>query len=109
MSDEERLFKELFEDYNPSARPVMNSSKTVSVAIMFSLLHIKELVSHLNVYLPNELNHICFWVVQVSSGITLVSPVRHFIGWGNYQRFRSTDLLGDTLLLSRLYHFNKGN
>ena len=44
LSDEEELFKKLFEDYNPSARPVMDSSHTVNVAIQFSLLHIKDLV-----------------------------------------------------------------
>ena len=44
LSDEEELFKKLFEDYNPSARPVMDSSHTVTVAIQFSLLHIKDLV-----------------------------------------------------------------
>ena len=44
-SDEERLLSQLFSNYNPSARPVMNSSKTVPVAIQFSLMHIKDLVS----------------------------------------------------------------
>ena len=45
LSGEEALFKELFDDYNPSARPVMDSSHTVNVEIGFSLLHIKDLVS----------------------------------------------------------------
>lgn len=44
-SDEERLLDYLFTDYNPSARPVLNSSKTVGVNLMFSLMHIQELVS----------------------------------------------------------------
>ena len=44
-SDEERLLDYLFTDYNPSARPVLNSSKTVGVDLMFSLMHIQELVS----------------------------------------------------------------
>ena len=44
-SDEERLLDYLFMDYNPSARPVLNSSKTVGVDLMFSLMHIQELVS----------------------------------------------------------------
>ena len=46
LSDEEELFKKLFDEYNPSARPVMDSSHTVNVAIQFSLLHIKDLVSN---------------------------------------------------------------
>ena len=45
MSDEEKLFKALFKGYNPSSRPVMNSSKSVNVNVQFSLMHIKELVS----------------------------------------------------------------
>ena len=44
LSEEEHLWQVLFHGYNPSARPVMNSSSTVSVAIQFSLMHIKELV-----------------------------------------------------------------
>ncbi len=44
-SDEERLLEYLFTEYNPSARPVLNSSKTVQVDLMFSLMHIQELVS----------------------------------------------------------------
>ncbi len=45
QSDEERLLEYLFAEYNPSARPVMNSTKTVNVMIQFSLMHIQELVS----------------------------------------------------------------
>ncbi len=48
QSDEERLFEYLFTDYNPSARPVLNSSKTVNVTLMFSLMHIQELVSKIH-------------------------------------------------------------
>ena len=44
MSDEEILMKYLFDGYNPSARPVLNSLHSVDVKIMFSLLHIQELV-----------------------------------------------------------------
>ena len=47
QSDEERLLEYLFSDYNPSARPVINSSSTVNVKIQFSLMHIQELVSDL--------------------------------------------------------------
>lgn len=32
-SDEERLLRYLFADYNPSARPVIDSNKTVPVAM----------------------------------------------------------------------------
>ena len=46
-SDEERLLDYLFKDYNPSARPVLNSSKTVPVNMMFSLMHMQELVSYI--------------------------------------------------------------
>lgn len=42
-SDEELLLEYLFRDYNPSARPVLNSSQTVSVNVQFSLLQIQEL------------------------------------------------------------------
>ena len=44
-SDEERLLELLFDGYNPSARPVINSSHTVDVKMQFSLLQIQELVS----------------------------------------------------------------
>ena len=44
-SDEERLLQNIFNNYNPSARPVINSSETVFVQMQFSLMHIKELVS----------------------------------------------------------------
>ena len=44
-SDEERLLDKLFKDYNPSARPVLNSSHTVTVDLKFSLLQIQDLVS----------------------------------------------------------------
>ena len=44
-SEEEKLMDVLFRQYNPSARPVMDSNKTVTVYIQFSLLHIQELVS----------------------------------------------------------------
>ncbi|KAK2163529.1 hypothetical protein LSH36_78g04014 [Paralvinella palmiformis] len=42
-SDEERLLELLFDGYNPSARPVINSSHTVDVRMQFSLLQIQEL------------------------------------------------------------------
>ena len=45
QADEERLLKLLFSEYNPAARPVINSSKTVPVILQFSLMHIKDLVS----------------------------------------------------------------
>ena len=38
------LLKQLFDGYNPAARPVINSSSTVDVKMMFSLLQIQELV-----------------------------------------------------------------
>lgn len=47
MSDEEKLIQYLFQEYNPSARPVLNSSKTVNIGIQFSLIQIQELVSNL--------------------------------------------------------------
>lgn len=48
-SDEEHLLGVLFSAYNQFARPVLNSSSTVMVAIQFSLMHIKDLVSLANV------------------------------------------------------------
>ena len=47
LSDEENLMHTLFKryKYNPSARPVSNSSQAVLVKMQFSLMHIKELVS----------------------------------------------------------------
>ena len=45
MSEEEELMLYLFKDYNPSARPVISSFSTVNVQMMFSLLHIQDLVS----------------------------------------------------------------
>ena len=48
-SDEERLLELLFDGYNPSARPVINSSHTVDVRMQFSLLQIQELVSFMNI------------------------------------------------------------
>ena len=69
LTDEERLLDELFSGYNPSARPVLNSSDTVSVSIQFSLMHIKELVmhsikiiTHLNIIL--NINSITYYVLQ---------------------------------------------
>lgn len=44
-SDEERLLDYLFTEYNPSARPVINSGKSVQVSMQFSLMHFQELVS----------------------------------------------------------------
>lgn len=44
VSDEENLLSYLFANYNPSARPVLNSSATVFVNLKFSLLQIQELV-----------------------------------------------------------------
>ncbi len=49
-SDEERLLEMLFEGYNPSARPVINSSRTVDVQMQFALLQIQELVGRLCVW-----------------------------------------------------------
>ncbi|ELU09565.1 hypothetical protein CAPTEDRAFT_181469 [Capitella teleta] len=43
QSDEEKLLDYLFADYNPTARPVINSSHTVTVGIQFSLIQIQEL------------------------------------------------------------------
>lgn len=42
-SEEENLLEQLFQDYNPSARPVLNSSDTVVVQMKFSLMQIQEL------------------------------------------------------------------
>jgi len=50
-SEEESLMEYLFDGYNPSARPVLNSSATVNVKLQFSLLQIQDLVS-IYVYLP---------------------------------------------------------
>ncbi len=63
QSDEERLLDYLFKDYNPSARPVLNSSKTVPVNMMFSLMHMQELVSYLT-FMQIEIvvdNHLYQW------------------------------------------------
>jgi len=45
LTDEERLIKELFVDYNPTARPVINNKKTVVIDIQYSLQQIKQLDS----------------------------------------------------------------
>lgn len=50
QTDEERLLQYLFRDYNPAARPVLNSNHTVQVRIQFSLMHIQELVSAFHRY-----------------------------------------------------------
>ena len=54
-SDEERLLELLFDGYNPSARPVINSSHTVDVAMQFSLLQIQELVCNVFITIGNLL------------------------------------------------------
>ena len=41
---EEALLNYLFDGYNPTARPVLNSSLTVAVNLRFSLLQIQDLV-----------------------------------------------------------------
>ena len=43
-SSEEVLLNYLFDGYNPTARPVFNSSLTVAVNLRFSLLQIQDLV-----------------------------------------------------------------
>jgi len=43
-SSEETLWNYLFDGYNPTARPVFNSSLTVAVNLRFSLLQIQDLV-----------------------------------------------------------------
>ena len=48
LSEEELLMRDLFVDYNPSARPVLHSKSTVNVSMLFSLLHIQDLVSDVN-------------------------------------------------------------
>ncbi|KAI0231374.1 hypothetical protein LSAT2_018277 [Lamellibrachia satsuma] len=66
-SDEELLLEYLFRDYNPSARPVLNSSQTVSVNVQFSLLQIQELnirsqvltTTGLLILVSTETNSIC--------------------------------------------------
>ena len=42
LSDEKELLRLLFDGYNPTARPMMNSSHTVDVKIQFSLLQIQD-------------------------------------------------------------------
>jgi len=49
ITDEEKLLRMLFEDYNPEARPVINSTKTVIVDMQFSLLQIKDLNARMQV------------------------------------------------------------
>ena len=44
-SEEERLLVYLLEHYNPAARPILDSSRTVPVNMSYSLMHIHELVS----------------------------------------------------------------
>ena len=44
QSEEERLLDDFFTSYDKAARPVIDASKTVTVKIQFSLLHIQELV-----------------------------------------------------------------
>ncbi len=56
-SEEERLFVHLLEDYNPSARPILDSSKTVPVNMRFSLMHIQDLVS--SIILHTLFRHYC--------------------------------------------------
>jgi len=43
-SSEETLLNYLFKGYNPTARPVFNSSLTVAVNLRFSLIQIQDLV-----------------------------------------------------------------
>ena len=43
-SEEGRLLEHLFLNYNPLARPVLDSSHTVNVDLRFSLLQIQDLV-----------------------------------------------------------------
>ena len=67
QSDEERLLDYLFKDYNPSARPVINSSKTVPVRMQFSLMHFQELVST-NLHYFAEINvYHAFWKITHES------------------------------------------
>jgi len=49
ITDEEKLIRELFADYNPAARPVIKANKPVQIDIQYSLLQIKELDSRLQI------------------------------------------------------------
>ncbi len=73
-SDEERLLELLFDGYNPSARPVINSSHTVDVAMQFSLLQIQELVC--NNY-PQENQTWYNYLGQITDYV-YVCATRHF-------------------------------
>ena len=58
LTGEERLLKDLFLDYNPSARPVIDPIQTVPVSIYFALLSIKDLVSGGNVSVIKHTQHV---------------------------------------------------
>ncbi len=73
QSDEERLLEYLFTDYNPSARPVLNSSKTVNVTLMFSLMHIQELVSNFASY-----NYYLIWRIGRIRVVTIQDMVSEY-------------------------------
>ena len=72
-SDEERLLDYLFTDYNPSARPVLNSSKTVGVDLMFSLMHIQELVSDFFTHRRMKVNKMSLNKMQLVQLIQLMT------------------------------------
>lgn len=65
LNDEGKLLTYLFRGYNPSARPVINSSDTAVVSLQLSLLQIQELVSaimsdsHATVALPQLISRRC--------------------------------------------------
>ena len=62
LTDEERLLRTLFVDsgYNPSARPVLDSTKSVQVTVQLSLLQIQELVG-----VGWWLNGVGWWLIGV--------------------------------------------
>ena len=78
LSDEERLIDDLFTHYRKTARPVMSSSDTVPVLIQFSLMHLKELVSCIDLCCP------LYWA--------------HIIYYGLYQKFIESCMQDDTFI-----------
>ena len=58
LTGEERLLKDLFLGYNPSARPVIDPIQTAPVSIYFALLSIKDLVSGGNVAVIKHTQHV---------------------------------------------------
>lgn len=65
VPDEQRLYERLMRTYEPSVRPVINASKTVTITFKLTLNQIVDLVGTCFYYTGNELLKCYLIVIKV--------------------------------------------